>query len=74
MKNGKLEVTKINCKIKGLRSDSLKEHLARKESEKLDLMDDGSVLVKITGCEYRVTEERLKAELSHWGTITTDID
>ena len=36
-------------------------------------MDDGSVLVKITGCEYRVTEERLKAALSHWGSITTDI-
>ena len=28
-KNGKLEVTKIFCKIKGLRSDSLKEYPAR---------------------------------------------
>ena len=40
---------------------------------KNDHCDDGSVSVKITGCEYKITEERLKAALSHWGTVTTEI-
>ena len=34
---------------------------------------DGSVLVRITGCEYKVTEEKLKDALSNWGTIRSEI-
>ena len=43
---------KIKCKIRGLRSDSFKEYLARKEAEKLNVMDDDSVQVKISGCKF----------------------
>ena len=52
-KNGKIEFTKIACKIRCLRSDSFKEHLARKEAKKHGTRDDGSVVVRITGCEYK---------------------
>ena len=68
-----MESSVIKCKIRGLRSEAFKEHLARKEAMKNDHCDDGSVSVKITGCEYKITEERLKAALSHWGTVTTEI-
>ena len=34
---------------------------------------DGSILVKVTGCEYKVSENKLRAGLSHWGTITSEI-
>ena len=40
--------------------------MERKLKENLD-QEDGSTLVKITGCEYKVTEERLSVVLSHWG-------
>ena len=36
-------------------------------------MSDGSVKVKISGCEYKVSGDRLKAALEHWGELTTDI-
>ena len=29
--------------------------------------------VKITGCEYKVTEERLNVVLSHWGVTSSKI-
>ena len=47
--------------------------MARKEAEKNDKSDDDSVKVKITGCEYKISEERLRSTLSYWGSITTDI-
>ena len=34
---------------------------------------DGSVLVRITGCEYKVTEEKLKEALSNWGKVKSEI-
>ena len=46
-KNNKLTEQIIKCKIKGLRSEALKEHLERKSREK-KVDDDGAVLVKIT--------------------------
>ena len=73
MRNGKLESSLIKCKICGLRSDAYKDHLARKEAMRNDQGEDGSVPVKITGCEYKITEEKLKEALSHWGIVTTDI-
>ena len=72
-RNGKLESSIIKCKIRGLRSDAFKEHLARKEAMRNDQGEDGSVPIKITGCEYKITEERLKEALSYWGKVTTEI-
>ena len=72
-RHGKLESVIVKCKIRGLRSDSFKEHLASKEAMRASNGPDGSVMVKITGCEYKVTEERLKNALSYWGSVTTTI-
>ena len=70
--NNKLVTQIIQCKIKGLRSDALKKHLERKKQEKI-VNKDGSVQVRITGCEYKVTEERLAEVLSHWGVLNSRI-
>ena len=59
-RNGKLESSIIKCKIRGLRSEAFKEHLARKEAMRNDLGEDGSVSVRITECEYKITDEGLK--------------
>ena len=72
-KSGKLETSIIKCKIRGLRSEAFKEHLARKEAMRSHSSEDGSVTVKVTGCEYKVSEEKLRAALTHWGTITSEI-
>ena len=48
------------------------QYIERKANEKL-VQPDGSVLVKITGCEYKVTEERLNEVLSHWGVLSSKI-
>ena len=62
----------IKCKIKGLRSDGLKEYLERKKRESTN-RGDGTKLVKISGCEYKISEERLIEVLSHWGEISSRI-
>ena len=31
------------------------------------------LLVKVTGCEYKVSEEKLKVVLSNWGTVKSEI-
>ena len=36
-------------------------------------LGDGSTLVKILGCEYKISEERLNNVLSHWGMISSRI-
>ena len=72
-RNGKTETVNINCKIRGLRSTALKEHIARKDSIKAGALPDGSVMVKLSGCEYKLTGERLKEALEHWGELTTEI-
>ena len=35
--------------------------------------NDGSVHVKVTGCEYKVSEEKLRDALSKRGTIKSEI-
>ena len=62
----------IKCKIKGLRFVAFKNHLERKNREKT-VLDDGSVLIKITGCKYKISGERLGDVLSHWGVISSRI-
>ena len=71
-KNNSVKDQVIKCKIKGLRSEATKLYLNRKAEEKL-VQPDGSTLVKITGCEYKVTEERLNEVLSHWGVMSSKI-
>ena len=46
-------------------------HPPRNDAMKNDSSEDGSVKVRITGCEYKVSGEKLKEALSHWGTVTT---
>ena len=71
-KNNSLQDQIIRCKIKGLRSEATKMYLERKAKENL-VHEDGSTLVKITGCEYKVTEERLTEVLAHWGVMGSKI-
>ena len=71
-KNNVITEQIIKCKIKGLRSDGLKEYLERKKRENIN-PGDGTTLVKISGCEYKITEERLNDVLSHWGVISSRI-
>ena len=42
-RNGKLESNTIKCKIRGIRSDAFKEHLARKEAMRNGYASDGSI-------------------------------
>ena len=53
---GKVET---HCKIRGLRTVAMKEHIARKDARRNETETDGSVLIRITGCEYKVSAERL---------------
>ena len=71
-RNGKMEFTTIRCKIRGLRSEGLKDYLERKEMQKSKTQEDGSTQIKITGCEYKVSSQQLKEVLSHWGTVTSE--
>ena len=34
--------------------------------------NDGSIVIRITGCEYKVSAERLKSALSHWGEVVSE--
>ena len=69
---GKIETHTIKCKIRGLRSDAMKEQIARKEARRNESEDDGSIMIRITGCEYKVSAERLKSALSHWGEVVSE--
>ena len=71
-KNNKMTEQIIKCKIKGLRSEAFKNHLERKNCERA-VQNDGSILVKITGCEYKISGERLVEVLSHWGVVSSMI-
>ena len=71
-KNNAVKDQIIKCKIKGLRSEATKQYIERKSRENLD-QTDGSTLVKISGCEYKVSEERLNDVLSHWGVPSSRI-
>ena len=71
-KNNVVKDQVIKCKIKGLRWDARKQYIERKAREKSD-PGEGSTLVKITGCEYKITEERLNEVLSHWGVLSSKI-
>ena len=55
-----------------MRSEAVKEQIARKESRRNEREDDGSILIRISGCEYKVSAERLKSSLAYWGEVMTD--
>ena len=52
-----------------IRSEAVKEQIARKESRRNESEDDGSILIRISGCEYKVSAERLKSSLAYWGEV-----
>ena len=69
-RNGKLENVEIKCKIRGLRSNALKEKIARKQAERVD--DNGTMLIRISGCEYKIAADKLKECLEYWGELKSD--
>ena len=62
----------IKCKIKGLRSYTLKSHIVRKMLAKI-LSDDGWAMIRISGCAYKISGNRLLEVLTHWGTLVSEI-
>ena len=69
-KNGKPEKVEIRCKIQGLRSEALKKKLAEKEAE--SLAEDGSITLRISGCQNKIDSSRLKSCLKHWGEVKSE--
>ena len=66
--NGKEIEEVIGCKIKGVR------YRAPTVSAFEDFkQDNGEKVVKIEGCEYRITEEEILAWLSLYGEVTSDL-
>jgi hypothetical protein len=66
--NGKDYEDVIGCKIKGIRYRA--PTVGAFEDFK---PDNGEKVVKIEGCEYRVTEEEILAWLSLYGEVTSDL-
>ena len=67
--NGKQIEDVIGCKIKGIRYRS--PTVSAFEDTK---QDNGERVVKIEGCEYRVTEEEILHWLSNYGEITSKLE
>ena len=70
-RQGAAHVDVINCQIKGLRDPSRVSETRPKFEDQY--ADDGTRLVKIEGCEYRVSREVLTEYLSHYGTLASEI-
>ena len=64
----------IKCRIRGLRDPRLTSTVERRQ-ENADpaVVDDGSRLVKIEGCDYRVPKEVLVEFLAHYGQVLSDV-
>ena len=71
-RQGKIETHVNKCKIRGLRSKAVKEIIARKESRHNESEDDGSILIRISGCEFKISAERLESSLAHWGEVVSE--
>jgi hypothetical protein len=70
-RQGAVHIDIIRCKIRGLRDPSRTISAGPKENDLY--VDDGTRLVKIKGCEYRVPREVLMAYLSHFGQVVSEI-
>ena len=66
--NGRTVEDVIGCKIKGVQYRA--PTVSAFENPKVD---NGERVVKIEGCEYRVTEEEILAWLSLYGEVTSDL-
>ena len=69
-RNGRTHIDIIKCKIRGLRAPQTGPPNQKKQAMS---DDDGTRLVKIEGCEYRVPKEALIDFLSSYGVICSDI-
>ena len=69
-RNGVNHVDTIGCKIRGLRT---REQVNHSRSGETQHQDDGSRLIRIEGCEYRIPENVIIDFLSHYGEITSKI-
>ena len=67
-RQGKTHVDVIGCKIRGLRNP-----VDTSGPRQTRTFDDGSRLLKIDGCEYRVKENQLSQFLSFFGEATSII-
>ena len=59
---------KIGCKIRGLRSKPMEMEAFPNENH-----DDGTRIVQIEGCEYRVPEEEIVAWLELYGSVESEL-
>ena len=48
-------------------SNALKERIASNQAERLE--ENGTMLIRISGCEYKIEASRLKNYLEHWGEV-----
>ena len=67
----------ISCKIRGVR-DPAKRRTATQVTASTQVrgpppVDDGTKLVRITGCEYRLSESELLGWLSCFGDVLSEI-
>ena len=67
--NGKRFDDVIGCRIRGIRYRPLMI-----SSYDTAPKNDGSKVVKIEGCEYRVTEDEILNWLSHYGEVTSKLE
>jgi hypothetical protein len=67
--NGKRFEDVIGCRIRGIRYRPLMI-----SSYDTAPKNDGSKVVKIEGCEYRVTEDEILNWLSHYGEVTSKLE
>ena len=67
--NGKKFVDVIGCRIRGIRYRPLMVSSLDSAPK-----DDGKKLVKIEGCEYRVTEDEILQWLSNYGEVTSKLE
>ena len=71
-RNGVNHVDTIGCKIRGLRTHEQSMN-ARSANFQPNQQDDGSRLIRVEGCEYRIPENVITEFLSHYGEITSKI-
>ena len=68
-------VNVISCKIRGLRDPATRaDHVSRPMRKPQEQgIDDGTRIVRIVGCEYRLLESEILDWLSLYGEVLTEI-
>jgi hypothetical protein len=70
-RQGRTHVDIIGCKIRGLRQHNVNSESSHPKRH--GTLDDGTRLLKIEGCEYRVPGDALRDFLSHYGNLKSEI-